>query len=106
MNSKKKVEEILRLADITVNGNRAWDVVVRNDNFYNRILGGGSLAIGEAYMDGWWYAPALDQFFYKIFRADLWEYAVTPSTIIHAFIARVFNFQNKLRSSRVAKKHY
>jgi cyclopropane-fatty-acyl-phospholipid synthase len=106
MKSKKKVEEIFHLADVTINGNKLSDIEVNNENFYSRVLGGGSLAFGESYMDGWWNAEALDQFFYKIFRAELWQYALKPSIILHALSAKIFNFQSKLRATRVAEKHY
>jgi len=106
MKSKKKVEEILRLADVTVNGDRPWDIVVHNENFYNRILSGGSLVLGESYMDGWWDVVALDQFFYKVFRADLGKYAITLSTVLHSLSAKIFNFQSQSRASQVAEKHY
>lgn len=106
MKPKKKIEEILHLANITINGDKPWDIVVHNENFYNRILSGGSLAVGESYMDGWWDVAALDQFFCKIFRADLGKYAITPSAILHFLIARIFNFQSRSRASQVGEKHY
>jgi hypothetical protein len=43
-----------------------WD-----QRFYERVLTGGSLALGESYMDGWWNCNLLDQFFEKILGAEL-----------------------------------
>jgi len=34
-------------------------IEVKNPGFYSRILQGGSIAAGEAYMDGWWDSPDL-----------------------------------------------
>lgn len=34
-------------------------VEVKNPAFYSRLLKGGSIAAGEAYMDGWWDSPDL-----------------------------------------------
>lgn len=62
---------MLNIADIQINGDRPWDIQVRNQKFYQRILAGGSLALGESYMDGWWDCEALDQFFAKIMQARL-----------------------------------
>lgn len=53
MNAKEIIRKLLENADIKINGSRAWDIKVRNENLYNRILAGGSLALGESYMDGW-----------------------------------------------------
>ena len=49
---KKQVQKLLDLADVKINGDRPWDIQVHNKNFYKRVLSGGSLALGESYMDG------------------------------------------------------
>ncbi|MEF1253411.1 MULTISPECIES: cyclopropane-fatty-acyl-phospholipid synthase family protein [unclassified Vibrio] len=36
-------------------------IEVKNPGFYARLLKGGSIAAGEAYMDGWWDSPNLTQ---------------------------------------------
>ena len=36
-------------------------LIVKHQGFYKRILDGGSIAAGEAYMDGWWDSPDLTQ---------------------------------------------
>src|SRR5215203_4175274 len=59
------VQRILSKADVRVirdsNGGgtytgdaRPWDIRVADARFFRRVLFGGSLALGEAYMDGWW----------------------------------------------------
>jgi hypothetical protein len=53
-NGKQTIQNIFDLADIRINGNRPWDIQVQNLSFYERVLAGGSLALGETYMDGWW----------------------------------------------------
>ncbi len=68
-NGKQTIQDIFDLADVRINGNRPWDIQVRNQSFYERVLAGGSLSLGETYMDGWWDCEALDQFFYK-----MWTY--------------------------------
>jgi cyclopropane-fatty-acyl-phospholipid synthase len=71
----RKAEEIvaalLNLADITVNGGRPWDMQVHDRRVFTRILREGSLGLGEAYLDGWWDAHALDEFFAKVLAAEL-----------------------------------
>jgi cyclopropane-fatty-acyl-phospholipid synthase len=60
------VQEILSSAGITLNGDRPWDIQVRDERFYQRVLRDGSLGLGESYVDGWWECEHLDEFFAKI----------------------------------------
>ena len=62
---------MLDIADVKINGNSPWDIQIHNENFYARILSGGTLALGESHMDGWWDCKQLDQFFYKVLKANL-----------------------------------
>lgn len=66
---KRRAEALLARADIRINGDRPWDLIVHRDDFYPRVFREGSLGLGESYMDGWWDTPALDQFFDHLFRA-------------------------------------
>ena len=51
------VTQLLAKADITINGDHPWDIMVHNDQLYARVLGQGSIGLGESYMDGWWDVP-------------------------------------------------
>ena len=64
--AKQVVQDLLVRLDIQINSNRPWDIQVDNPDFFTRVLGGGSLALGESYMDGWWHCEALDQLFDRI----------------------------------------
>jgi cyclopropane-fatty-acyl-phospholipid synthase len=68
---ERLVPEIFASADVTVNGSRPWDIQVHHPHFYKRLAAGGSMALGESYMDGWWDCDALDQFFDRILRFRL-----------------------------------
>lgn len=37
-----------------MNGKPYVYLIIHNDNFFSRLVAGGSLALGESYMDGWW----------------------------------------------------
>jgi cyclopropane-fatty-acyl-phospholipid synthase len=65
------IHEWLASAGVVVNGNNPWDIHVHHDHFYKRIMAGGSIALGESYVDGWWDCDALDQFFDRILRIRL-----------------------------------
>ena len=65
------VRERLSESDIIIGGHRPWDIRVMNPAFYERALEGGSLEIGESYVDGWWECSRLDQLFYRVFLSDM-----------------------------------
>jgi len=104
--AKETVQELLSLADVKINGKRPGDMKVHNDKFYKNILSGGSLALGESYMDGWWDVDQLDEFFKKILKAELNKKIITKDLLFHAVKGKVLNLQTKKRSKEVAEKHY
>jgi len=61
--SRAIIEKLLAAADIKIDGTRPWDIQVKDDRLFDRVLRQGSLGLGEAYMEGWWDAPKLDIFF-------------------------------------------
>ncbi len=99
------IESLFVSADIHVNGDRPWDMQIHDNALFARILKGGSLALGESYSDGWWDCEALDQFFYRLFRARLNE-KVNPVTLVAVLQSLFLNMQNRARSLLVIKKHY
>lgn len=93
---------------VQVDGNRPWDIRIHNPDFYERVLSGGSLALGESYMDGWWDCEALDQFFEKIleYRLDKKSKA-NPIPLLWAVLkAKVLNAQKRSRAYIIGKRHY
>lgn len=107
----KKAERIVRDifagAGITVGGPEPWDIAVHEPRFYPRLLQHGSLGFGEAYMDGWWEAPALEACIERVLRADMkntvkgdWRMWALPIR------ARLFNLQSRARAYQVAEAHY
>lgn len=104
---KRKIESLLKSADIRINGSRPWDIQVLDERLYNRIIRHGSLGLGEAYMDGWWEVDALDRFFYRILSADLEKnYAITPRAVLEYLSAVLANLQNPARVHRNVQHHY
>ena len=104
---ERVIRSLLESAGVTVNGNNAFDLQVHNENFYSRVLRQGSLGLGEAYMDGWWDSPKLDQFFYKAIAANL-EGRVGRDWHIALQIAQniIFNSGRKSKAFEVGQKHY
>jgi hypothetical protein len=44
---KKIVQEILSAADIEISGKRPWDMQIKDDRFYERVLRNSSLVLGD-----------------------------------------------------------
>lgn len=104
--ARSKVEKILALADVRIDGDRPWDMIVHNEDFYDRVMGHGTMGLGESYMEGWWDAEALDQFFDKVLGAQLDKRVRTAEIVLTAVKSRLFNQQSRTRSKRVAEQHY
>ncbi len=105
---KKIVQKLLNPSDVQINGDRPWDIRIHNPDFYGRVLSGGSLALGESYMDGWWDCDALDQFFEKIMENRLDKKSKTNAAISLWVMlkAKVINSQTRSRAYIVGKRHY
>ncbi len=106
-NSEAVVRELLDLAEVEINGKNPWDLQVHDTRLYDRVLRDSSLGLGEAYMDGWWDAEAVDQFIHRALLADLdmkvrgnWRIA------LHFLRARLFNLQSSSRAYEVGQRHY
>jgi cyclopropane-fatty-acyl-phospholipid synthase len=104
---KSIVQNLLNLADITLNGSRAWDLQVHNDRLFSRLLREGSLGLGEAYMDGWWDAQELDEFLTRLLHAEL-EKKVRGDwrTLIWIIGQRIINRQKKKAAPHIGEHHY
>ena len=103
---KKAAQTLLKEAGIKINGWKPWDIQVHNEDVYKRVFAEGSLGFGEAYMDGWWDAKALDEFFNKVLGASLEKKVHGKQIILNALRARLFNMQTNERSKKVAQEHY
>jgi cyclopropane-fatty-acyl-phospholipid synthase len=100
------IQDAFKAVDIEVGGKRPWDIQVHNPAFYGRLLSGGSLGLGESYMDGWWDSPAIDQFIYKILHNRLNDRIPINANVIWNFLlAKLINFQ-RLRPFNVGQQHY
>ena len=101
------IRDLLSQAGIEVNGQNPWDIQVHDTSLYNRVLRESSLGLGESYMDGWWDCDAIDQFIYRVLKANLetkvkenWKFA------LQALTSRLFNMQTRSRALQVGKEVY
>jgi len=107
LKAKPFIEGLLRKAGITVNGPEPWDIRVRNDAFYGRVLRQQSLGLGEAYMDGWWDCPRIDELICRLLGARLDEKLSGSLSLLPISLSTLFlNRQSRSRSPVVAERHY
>jgi cyclopropane-fatty-acyl-phospholipid synthase len=103
---RKKIEHLLSLADVRINGDRPWDLKVHNENLYPRILAQASLGLGEAYMDEWWDCDKVDEFICKILKANLDNKVNPRMEWLPCIKARIFNHQKPSSCFLDCQHHY
>lgn len=108
MNSKERAVQILLPAGIAINGSNPWDLQVHDNRVFDRVFAGGTLAVGESYMDGWWDATDLPDFFYRLFssRAAQTTPLLSMAMVFQLIKSRFLNLQNQKRAYEVGERHY
>jgi len=103
---KHLLQRILNQADIWIDGARPWDIRIHNPEFYRRILTGGSLAVGESYMDGWWDCDQLGECFARVLRMGLDDRFRNMTHRLAGLKGRLLNLQRASRAFQVGRRHY
>jgi len=106
-NHRKIVEQLLSTAGVRIDGHDPWDIRVRDERFYARVLKDGSLGFGESYMEGWWDCARIDEFICRLLKGNLGE-KIRGSlwTVLLGLSTRIFNLQSPGRASIAARRHY
>ncbi|MFY0664261.1 MAG: cyclopropane fatty acyl phospholipid synthase [Natronospirillum sp.] len=100
------IGDLLERADVKINGSQPWDIQIHDNSVAERVLAGGSIGLGESYMDGLWEVEHLDEFLVRVFRAKL-DREIQPARLLwHALRARFFNLQTQSRAWQVGEVHY
>lgn len=106
MKSKEKVAEILQKAGVTINGPKPTDIQIRDERVWNRVIGGGSLALGETFMEGMWDVEDLAGLVDLVYSARVYQDLVSFDAL-PLIIRGIFqNLQSRARSFGVAHAHY
>ena len=103
---RRVIERLLSSADIKINGDRPWDLQVHNEKLYARVLAHASLGLGESYMDDWWDCERLDEFAYRILRAELDRKIHPRGDFLNFLRAKLFNLQKPSRAFEIGRRHY
>ncbi len=108
---QSKIADLLAHADVKIVGEPSfgaepWDMLVHNDALFSRILGQGTLGLGEAYMDGWWDCERLDELFARVLAAELATKVETWSDKAFFLLGHLRNRQIGKRLRATAADHY
>jgi len=103
---RNRIEKLLALADVRINGDRPWDILVHRPDFFGKVLAKGTIGAGESYMDGWWDCPCLDQFIYRFVKAGLVRKFLAPAVVVDILQAKLSNRQSRRRAFQVGEYHY
>jgi len=98
---------LLAKAGITINGNRAWDVLVRDPRAYARVMRDGTIGFGESFMAGWLDCERVDQMVDRAYRAELTKkFEVWRWAIVQAIKATLIPYGSLSRSFDIGERHY
>lgn len=100
------VESLLEGSEVAIDGRRPWDIQVRDEAFFERVLAQGSLGVGESYMDGQWDCEQLDEMLFRVFRAQAELRLPSFRQVWAAIGARLRNPQSPVRAFKVGQHHY
>ena len=103
---RRRVEKLLARADVSLDGDRPWDLQVSNPQLFQRVLTQGSLGFGEAYMDGWWQSASLDQLLCRLVSAKLDQQVGALVLYSDTLRAKLLNRQRRRRAQIVGERHY
>jgi cyclopropane-fatty-acyl-phospholipid synthase len=99
--------ELLAAAGITVDGPNPWDVQIHDERVWSRVLRDGTLAAGEAYVEGWWDSRALDQTIHRLQRVKAVDAMRENWMIVPQLLkARLLNLQTVRRAFASGQHHY
>lgn len=100
---------LVALADVRFNGDRPWDIKVRDPVLYDQVLRRGSLGFGESYLDGDWESDRLDETFDRLLRADLDRNVTRFGRLrfLGLYLRNLLsNRQSRRRAFQVGEHHY
>ena len=104
--AESTVRDIMAMAEVGCDGQQPWDLKVNSNEFYRRLLGQGSIALGETYVDGLWDCEKIDVFIQKVLRAGL-EHKISVLSLLWPVLwSKLTNLQSKKRSYDNVKHHY
>jgi cyclopropane-fatty-acyl-phospholipid synthase len=105
----QRASELLKSADVQLQGTRPWDMRIHHEDTLRRIFTHGSMGLGDSYVDGWWDCDQLDEFFTRVLRAQVDQHLGLPYRLgvaMASLRSRLQNLQSSVRAWQVGRTHY
>src|SRR5262249_55346294 len=103
---RRYVAALLRSAGVDLDGVHPCDPRVHDERLFRRVLGGGTIAVGEAYMDGWWDCDGIDELVARILAARV-DRTIRTWRDAAAFVrANLWNAGRRSQAFAIGEHHY
>jgi cyclopropane-fatty-acyl-phospholipid synthase len=99
----KGFASVLAGSGIALDGTNPWDLRVRDDRFFGKVLRQGAMGLGEAYVEGWWDCDHLDELVCRALRAGL-HLRLSRSALLDIWKAVLAGRRSK--AFEVGERHY
>jgi cyclopropane-fatty-acyl-phospholipid synthase len=97
----------LEKAGIEIDEGRPQDIAIHDDRLFDRVKRDGLVGLGDAYADGWWDCPRLDEFFDRCIRAGLTDRLRYTRPVFIDYIKQLlFNLQLRPAARSNCERHY
>jgi len=107
MNIQQTAEQIFKKSGITVGGNEPFDIHIYDQDIWDRIAVGDSIALGESYMDKSWDVEDLADFVFRVQKNNpRWDDISSKGLLFHWLKAKLVNLQKGKRAYDVGQAHY
>lgn len=104
---KHHPRNLMEEADVRIHGDRPWDIRVHDERLWRRLALFGGVGLGDAYVDGWWDAEAVDELICKLAYAFRYRTHGACWVRLMGFAqSRMLNLQSLKRAFEVGQRHY
>lgn len=102
---RTRFASLLDGSGIALDGPHPWDIRVRDERFFARVLLHGSLGLGEAYMDGFWDCDRLDELVCRALRAGL-QLRIRRPAMLRWLTSALASPGRRSRAFEIGERHY
>lgn len=104
----KLFNDLLKKADITLDGPNPWDIQVIDETMFDWLIDKGTIGFGESYMHGMWECEQIDEMINRVLRANIDQNISNKHKLILGTkkLSKLLNPQSIFRSKKDVSYHY
>jgi cyclopropane-fatty-acyl-phospholipid synthase len=102
---RERFARLLALAGVTLDGDRPYDVRVRDPRVFRRVACQGSVGLGEAYVDGWWDCDRIDDLSARLLGGEVDRILSSLAGMWSELAARLVNLPRLSRDLETGPRH-